>query len=52
MSQFMVMIHDSETAEAALTPSETKALLEGHAAYEQKLRAASVQHTRQPSRRT
>jgi len=42
MSQFMVMIHENEAAEAALTPSETKALLEGHAAYEQKLRAASA----------
>jgi hypothetical protein len=42
MSQFMVMIHEDETAEAALTPSETKALLEGHAAYEDKLRAASA----------
>jgi hypothetical protein len=42
MSQFMVMIHDSEAAEAALTPSATKALLESQAAYEQKLRAASA----------
>ncbi len=42
MSQFMVMIHENEAAEAAFTPSETKALLEGHAAYEQKLRAASA----------
>jgi hypothetical protein len=42
MSQFMVMIHENEATEAALTPSETMALLEGHAAYEDKLRAASV----------
>src|SRR5580658_398132 len=42
MSQFMVMIHANEAAEAALAPSETKALLESHAAYEQKLRAASA----------
>jgi hypothetical protein len=42
MPQFMVMIHQSEAAEAALAPSETKALLDGHAAYEEKLRAASA----------
>jgi hypothetical protein len=42
MSRFMVMIHENEAAEAALTASETKALVEGHAAYEQKLRAESA----------
>ena len=42
MPQYMVMIHADEAAEAALPPSQTKALLEGHAAYERRLRAASV----------
>ncbi len=42
MPQFMVMIHESEAAEAALTPAETSALVEGHAAYERKLRADSA----------
>ena len=42
MSQFMVMIHENEASAAALTPSETSALLEAHAAYEAKLRAASA----------
>jgi hypothetical protein len=42
MSQFMVMIHESEAAEAALGPAETRALLEARAAYEQDLRAAAA----------
>jgi len=42
MSRFMVMIHENEAAEAALPLAETRALLEGQAAYEQKLRAASA----------
>jgi len=42
MSQFMVMIHESEAAEAALPPAETQALLEARAAYEQDLRVAAA----------
>jgi hypothetical protein len=42
MSRFMVMIHENEAAEAALTPSETRALLQGQDAYEDELRAASA----------
>jgi hypothetical protein len=42
MPQFMVMILDDEAEERRLAPSETKALVEGHAAYEQKLRAAGA----------
>lgn len=42
MSQFMVMIHESEDTEAALGPAETRALLEARAAYEQDLRVASA----------
>jgi len=42
MPQFMVMILENEAEERQLGPSETKALVEGHAAYEQKLRAASA----------
>ena len=41
MPQFMVMILENEAEERKLAPSETKALVEGHSAYEQKLRAAS-----------
>jgi len=41
MSQFMVMIHESEAAEAALGAAETRALLEARAAYEQSLRLAA-----------
>jgi hypothetical protein len=37
MSQFMVLILESEAAEAALGPAETRALLEARAAYEQDL---------------
>ena len=42
MSQFMILIHEPEAAEAALGPAETQSLLETRAAYEQRLRAASV----------
>jgi len=42
MSQFMVMIHESEAAEAALGPAETRTLLEARAAYDQDLRAAAA----------
>jgi hypothetical protein len=42
MPQFMVMILDDEAEDRKLAPSETKALVEGHAAYEQKLRAAGA----------
>jgi hypothetical protein len=42
MSQFMVMIHESEAAEAELGPAATRALLEARAAYEQDLRAAAA----------
>ena len=42
MSQFMVMIHESEAAEAALGPAETRTLLEARAAYEQDLRVAAA----------
>jgi hypothetical protein len=40
MSQFMVMIHESEAA--PLSAADTRALIEEHAAYEQTLRAASA----------
>ncbi len=42
MPEFMVLIHESETGGAALTPTETGALLERQAAYEQKLRASAA----------
>jgi hypothetical protein len=42
MPDFMVLIHESEAISTALAPLETRALLEGQAAYEQKLRAASA----------
>jgi hypothetical protein len=42
MPQFMVMILENEDDERQLGPSETNALVEGHAAYEQKLRAATA----------
>jgi len=38
----MVMVLENEAEERKLTPSETKALVEGHSAYEQKLRAVSA----------
>jgi len=44
MSQFMVMIRESEAAEAALGPAETRVLLEARAAYAQDLRVATVHH--------
>ena len=42
MPQFMVMILENEAEGRKLAPSETKALVEGHSAYERKLRAASA----------
>jgi hypothetical protein len=42
MPQFMVMILENEAEARQLGPSETKALVEGHAGYEQKLRAATA----------
>jgi len=42
MAQFMVMILANEVAEAQLSPSETKVLVEAHAAYEQSLRDTSA----------
>jgi hypothetical protein len=42
MPQFMVMILENEAEERKLAPSETKALVEGHSAYERKLRAVSA----------
>src|SRR5437016_2962750 len=42
MPEFMVMILANEAEEGQLAPSETKALVEGHSAYERKLRAASA----------
>jgi len=42
MPEFMVMILASESEERKLAPSETRALVEGHAAYEGRLRAVSA----------
>ena len=42
MPRYMVMFLEDEAEEVKLTPSETRALVEGHAAYEGKLRAASA----------
>jgi hypothetical protein len=42
MPQFMVMILENEAEERNLAPLKTMALVEGHAAYERKLRAASA----------
>src|SRR5579871_5242926 len=42
MPQFMVMILENEAEGRMLAPSETKALVEGHSAYERKLRAVSA----------
>lgn len=42
MPDFMVLIHEREGTSADLTPLETRALLEGQAAYEQTLRAAAA----------
>jgi hypothetical protein len=42
MPQFMVMILENEGEGRKLAPSETKALVEGHSAYERKLRAVSA----------
>ena len=42
MPEFMVLIHENEADGATLTPSETRALLERQAAYEQKLRASKA----------
>ena len=42
MPDFMVLIHENEASSAGLAPRETRALLEGQEAYEQKLRAAAA----------
>lgn len=42
MARFMVMIAENEAESARLAPSEMKSVLEAHAAYERKLRDASV----------
>src|SRR5205809_7577836 len=42
MPQFMVTIVENEAEERKLAPARTKALIEGHAAYEEKLRSASA----------
>ncbi len=42
MPEFMVMILADEANEAKLAPSEIKALVEGHSAYERSLRAAAA----------
>lgn len=42
MPQFMVMIVENEAEGRKLAPSETKALVEGHSAYERRLRAVSA----------
>jgi len=42
MPEFMVLIHESEAADATFAPQETRALLERQSAYEQKLRAAAA----------
>ena len=42
MPEFMLMILANEAEEGRLSPSETKALVEGHATYERKLRTASA----------
>ena len=42
MPEFMVMVLANEAEEAKLAPSETKALVEGHSAYERTLRASSA----------
>jgi hypothetical protein len=42
MAQFMVMILENEAEGRKLAPSEIKALVEGHSAYERRLRAISA----------
>src|SRR3954447_15765988 len=42
MPDFMVMILANEADEGQLAPSEMKALVEGHSAYERTLRAAAA----------
>ena len=42
MPQFMVMVLENEADDRTLSPSETRTLVEGHAAYEQRLRSASA----------
>src|SRR4051794_8870513 len=42
MPDYMVMILANEAEEGQLPPSEIKALVEGHSAYERKLRSASA----------
>jgi hypothetical protein len=42
MPEFMVMILANQAQEAQLAPSETKALVEGHSAYQRRLRGTSA----------
>jgi len=42
MPRFMVMILEKEVEERALAPTATRALVEGHSAYEGRLRAVSA----------
>jgi len=42
MPEFMVLIHEQDAAGGALSPRETRELLEAQAAYEQKLRATAA----------
>jgi len=42
MSEFMVLIREREASSAALAPLEARALLEGQAAFERKLRAVAA----------
>jgi hypothetical protein len=42
MPEFMVMILANEADDGQMTPPDTKALIEGHSAYERKLRASSA----------
>ncbi len=42
MPEFMILIHESEAADATLATMETRSLLEMQAAYDQKLRSLSA----------
>ena len=42
MPEFMLMMVEDEAAERKLSPAETQALVDGHSAYEKKLRARSA----------
>ena len=42
MSEFMAIIEESEAAADRLAPAEIQAIVEGHSAFEEKLRAASA----------